>query len=104
MRAPKFRRTRDNSFLLRQNSETSQSLFIRGDNVLCTTRVLQPSVFRTDTLTNKPLNELPQTISDVDETYWVIETGGDGMRLHDLTVLGLKQVGLDTMQDTGSTQ
>jgi hypothetical protein len=45
-----------------------------------------------------------KTDPDVDEAYWIIETGGDGMRLHDLTVLGLKQVGLHAVQNTGSTQ
>lgn len=39
--------TRDDTFLLCKKAEATKRLFISRSNVFCTTRVLQPGVFRT---------------------------------------------------------
>lgn len=74
---------RDDSLLLRTCSESHESILVSRCDVFRSTTILQPSVFGTDTR--------------------VIESGRDGVGADDLTDGGLKDVGANSVEDSGGT-
>jgi len=99
---------RDDTLKLSAQSECTESLLISCNNVLGSARVLQPSVLRSNSLNSSVRNETsvsgPIRDSRRSATDWVVQTGGNGMSLHDLTGRRLQQVGSYSMQDTGLSE